>query len=487
MKRDCLSFLKFTFIGFCCLVFLSCWALSSPPGSNSDDEYHLAGIWCAHGERTQICSIDEATGQKSVPRQIQRYSGPQGFFCYVGNEKASSRCVRELSPDVVMELYPTGRISEGQYPAGFYKANGFLVSGDINWSILKMRFFQIGIAIFVFSMALYTARKNLRQILSALLIGFVPIGLWVIPSTQPASWAIIGLVSLVIYLIGVTQSRTKANFFVIVVGSSLSFFLAIQSRRDSILNLLIVLVLVGISQYKTIFGQPIQRFMRAFVLSLFFSVIALVHFRFRSLSFIFQISGLKETNFFEGVFNIAPSVVLGLIGGSMQLGSPDFAPPLIVPLLMIIGLGTFLASIWSATPRETQVSVVVGSVLLFALPLRFFLENAGSPVSRYIYVIYLSTLILIAVSTRVGITESLKYRATSNRVILFSVALAHAFALHQTLRRYVFGTNVSRFDLNFSAEWWWTSGPSPMSVWLIGSISFTIAMSLTLQISKVRR
>ncbi len=487
MKRDCLRLLKFPFIGFCCLIFLSCWALSSPPGSNSDDEYHLAGIWCAHGERTQICSIDEATGQKSVPRQIQRYSGPQGFFCYVGNEEASSRCVRELSPDVVMELYPTGRISEGQYPAGFYKANGFLVSGDINWSILKMRFFQIGIAIFVFSMALYTARKNLRQILSALLIGFVPIGLWVIPSTQPASWAIIGLVSLTIYLIGFTQSRTNANFFVFVVGPSLSFFLAIQSRRDSILNLLIVLVLVGISQYKIIFGQPIQRFMRAFVLSLFFSVIALVHFRFRSLGSIFQFSGWKETNFFEGVFNIAPSVVLGLIGGSVQLGSPDFAPPLIVPLLMIIGLGTFLASIWSATPRETQVSVVAGSVLLFALPLRFFLENAGSPVSRYIYVIYMSILILIAVRTGIDTSESLNHMVTSNRVILFSVALAHAFALHQTLRRYVFGTNVSRFDLNFSAEWWWTSGPSPMSVWLIGSISFTIAMSLTLQISKVRR
>jgi hypothetical protein len=405
----------------------------------------------------------------------------------VGNEKASSRCIRELSPEVVMELYPTGRISEGQYPSGFYKANGLLVSGDISWSILKMRFFQVGLAIFVFSIALCTARKNAGQILLSLLIGFVPIGMWVIPSTQPASWAIIGLVSLIIYLIGFTQSRTKVNFFVFVVGSSFSFFLAMQSRRDSILNLLIVLVLVGISQYKIIFGQPIQRFMRVFVLSLFFSVIALVHFRFRSLGSLFQWSGFTETNIFEGVFNIAPSVVMGLFGGSMQLGSPDFAPPLIVPLLMTIGLGTYLASVWPATPRETKASAVIGGIFLYVLPLRFFLDNVGSPVSRYVYVTYLTTLILIAVSTRVGIVESSNHRATSNRVILFSVALAHAFVLHQTLRRYVFGTNASRFDLNFGSEWWWTRGPSPMSVWLIGSISFTIAMSLTLQIYKVRR
>jgi hypothetical protein len=129
----------------------------------------------------------------------------------------------------------------------------------------------------------------------------------------------------------------------------------------------------------------------------------------------------------------------------------------------------------------------VGGVLLFALPLRFFLENVGSPVSRYIYVIYLGSLILIAVSTKVGIADALNHRVISNRVILFSVAMAHAFAFHQTLRRYVFGTNTSRFDLNFGAEWWWTRGPSPMSVWLIGSVSFSIAMSLTLPISKVRR
>jgi hypothetical protein len=487
MKRDFKRFLKFPIIGFCCLVVLVCWALASPPGSNSDDEYHLAGIWCAHGEQTQICSIDEATGQKSVPRQIQRYSGPQGFFCYVGNEKASSRCIRELSPEVVLELYPTGRISEGQYPSGFYKANGLLVSGDISWSILKMRFLQVSLAMLVFIAALFTARKNVTQILSVLFIGFVPIGLWVVPSTQPGSWAITGLVSLIIYLIGLTQSKTKVNLIIILVGSSFSVFLAMQSRRDSILTLLIVLVLFLISQYGIIFGQPIQRFMRVFVPTLFLSVTALVHFRFRSLGSLFQWSGFTETNVFEGVLSIAPSVVIGLIGGSMQLGSPDFAPPLIVLLLMTIGLGTYLASVWPATTKETKASAVVGGVLLFALPLRFFLENVGSPVSRYIYVIYLGSLILIAVSTKVGIADALNHRVISNRVILFSVAMAHAFAFHQTLRRYVFGTNTSRFDLNFGAEWWWTRGPSPMSVWLIGSVSFSIAMSLTLPISKVRR
>ena len=121
------------------------------------------------------------------------------------------------------------------------------------------------------------------------------------------------------------------------------------------------------------------------------------------------------------------------------------------------------------------------------MPLRFALENVGDPVSRYIYVVYLTILVQIAASAKIVTTKSLNYEVSLNRIIVFSTALAHALALHQTLRRYLTGTNTTRFDLNFGAEWWWSRGLSPMSVWLIGSISFTLAMSLTLQISRVRR
>lgn len=487
MKLPPIRFLKFPLIGFCCLIFLTSWALSSPPGSNSDDEYHLAGIWCAFGERTQICSVDEITGRKSVPRQIQRYSGPQGIFCYAGNEKASARCIRELSPEVVMELVPTGRISEGQYPSGFYKANGFLVGGNINRSILNMRFLQISIAFVVFSLAIYTAREKASQILTGLFIGLVPIGLWVIPSTQPASWSIIGLVGLGIYLVGFTRDRTTVNLLLVGIGSLFSIFLALQSRRDSPLILLIVLLLFLISQYKTFFRHAIKPFMRALVLVIIPIAAALVHFRFIPLSSILQFRGIVDSNIFEGALNTAPNVILGLIGGSRQLGSPDFAPPLLVLVLLIISLGIYLSARLPVIPREARLSAFIGGFFLFLMPLRFALENVGDPVSRYIYVVYLTILVQIAASAKIVTAKSLNYEVSLNRIIVFSTALAHALALHQTLRRYLTGTNTTRFDLNFGAEWWWSRGLSPMSVWLIGSISFTLAMSLTLQISRVRR
>ena len=487
MKLSLIRFLKFPLIGFCCLIFLTSWALSSPPGSNSDDEYHLAGIWCAFGERTQICSVDEITGQKSVPRQIQRYSGPQGIFCYAGNEKASARCIRELSPEVVMELVPTGRISEGQYPSGFYKANGFLVGGNINRSILNMRFLQIGIAFVVFSLAIYTARENASQVLTGLFIGLVPIGLWVIPSTQPASWSIIGLVSLGIYLVGFTRDRTAVNLLLVGIGSSFSIFLALQSRRDSPLILLIVLLLFLISQHKTVFRKTNKRITGVLLLVTTLAAAALVHFRFRPLSSFLQLRGIMDSRIFEGALNVAPNVVLGLIGGSMQLGSPDFAPPKIVLVLLTISLGTYLSARLPIIARETRISAFIGVTFLFLLPFRFALENDGDPVSRYVYVIYLTILIQIAVSVKIVATKSVNNEVSLNRILVSSTALAHALVLHQTLRRYLTGTNTTRFDLNFGAEWWWARGLSPMSVWLIGSISFTLAMSLTLQISRVRR
>lgn len=398
----------------------------------------------------------------------------------------SASCIRALSLDVVMELVPTERISEGQYPSGFYKLNGFLVGDDINRSILNMRFLQIGIAVAMFSVALSTAREKGSRILFGLFVGSVPIGLWVIPSTQPASWSIIGLISLCIYQVGVAHKNNKFNYLIVVIGTCVSLTLALQSRRDSILNLFLILFLVLISRYKAVFIRQNRRILIFAVVPVFALSLSLVHLRFRSLSSFFPLSKLFDPVLFEGVTNIVPKVIVGLIGGSDQLGAPDFAPPLLVLLLMTIGVGTYLSTLWSAISREARISAVVGGFLLFLLPLRFLLESSG-PVSRYVYVIYLSCLIVIAAGLETDTFVAPKRPDLLNKTILFSVSLAQSFALHHTLRRYLTGTNVKRFNLNYGAEWWWSHGLSPMSVWVIGSISFATAMSLTRQLAKVQR
>jgi len=478
--------IKFVIIGICCFIFLLCWALSSPPGSNSDDEYHLAGIWCAYGDRPGVCAVDEFTGQKSVPMQIQRYSGPQGIFCFAGKEQASGRCIRELSSDVILALTPTDRISAGQYPSGFYKVNGLLVGHDINRSILAMRFMQILIAIALFSVALYTVRDFAAQVLVALLVGSVPIGLWVIPSTQPSSWSVVGLICLLIFCVGIIHNQGIANILVASIGSCLSLIIAMQSRRDSILMIFFIATIVLVSQNKQLLGRRDNRKLSLVILSILGLLVVLINFRFKAICSFFDLTVFSAPNFFEGLTSISPKVVFGLIGGSSQLGTPDFAPYLIVPLLMTFGLGTFAFNLWVATSKETKIATLIGITLLFLLPLRFFTGNVGEPVSRYIYAIYLAVLIVLSIGTTIGSSQVSSNQIVSAANIFCIVSIAHAFALHSTLRRYLTGTGTKRFDLNFGAEWWWSNGLSPMSVWLIGVLSFSASLYLAITIDETK-
>ena len=51
---------------------------------------------------------------------------------------------------------------------------------------------------------------------------------------------------------------------------------------------------------------------------------------------------------------------------------------------------------------------------------------------------------------------------------------ANAFALYSNLSRYVQGGKASSWNLDES-KWWWVGLPSPMTVWILGSLTFAVA------------
>ena len=52
------------------------------------------------------------------------------------------------------------------------------------------------------------------------------------------------------------------------------------------------------------------------------------------------------------------------------------------------------------------------------------------------------------------------------------LSIAYGVALHTTMRRYITGNDVTDWNLDNNLEWWWTAGPSPMTVWFLGTGSF---------------
>ncbi|NDB42420.1 MAG: hypothetical protein EB035_05530, partial [Actinobacteria bacterium] len=75
---------------------------------------------------------------------------------------------------------------------------------------------------------------------------------------------------------------------------------------------------------------------------------------------------------------------------------------------------------------------------------------------------------------------------TVSRILICSLTLGNSIALHQTMRRYITGVDVIGWNLNQDAEWWWTVGPSPMTIWLLGTVAFGVTTALILQNARSR-
>jgi hypothetical protein len=59
--------------------------------------------------------------------------------------------------------------------------------------------------------------------------------------------------------------------------------------------------------------------------------------------------------------------------------------------------------------------------------------------------------------------------------IAIGVSVANLVAQHVNLRRYVTGTDVPGFNLDFQVEWWWGLPFGPLALWSVGAVAFTIA------------
>ena len=463
------------------LIVLMAWAVASPIGSSPDDDFHLVSIWCANPADTAACLPGPTADSRVVPAALHFAA-----TCYAGKPDQSAACQKDtfnLSPAPTVATDRGNFV--GAYPPLYYAAMSVFAGPNIPLSIVVMRL--VNIVLFVgLTTALFWLLPHPRR--TTLVIGWVvstiPLGLFLIPSNNPSGWAIIGVGTAWIALLGyfeVTGIRRLALGTVFVIAT----LMAAGSRADAAayagLSIAIVLVLA--------FRRG-KNFLLATILPVAIGLISLFFF----LSSRQSSSGLEgfspdvnatlegapvPASALSRLLSNLPNVPALWAGsfGELGLGWFDTEMPAVVTFgsVSVFVVVTFIG-LSSMSGRKALVLVAMGVVLL-ALP-AYVLVRSGGPVGQAVQPRYLLPLIVVFAGLAVLAVRGTQVRFTRPQLVVLvaTLSVTQFIALYVNMVRYIQGVGAAGWNLDSGIEWWWDIPFSPMFVLIIGSAAYTLML-----------
>jgi hypothetical protein len=484
-------------------VALGSWAYSSPVGSAPDDTYHLPTIWCSWGEH-ESCARDEQ-GSLRAPQTVSD-------VCTYQRPLVSASCVYLRSDRLVTvgHLTYVGSNQELQGNAVFHRVLRVFVGPDAERSALYMRLFNVGLAVVMFVWALLVSRGGPRRALAlSWLVASVPVGMFMVSSTNPSGWVVTGVSTYWAFLLAVIRpsksGSTRRTFA--FVGLIVSAFIAVGARADA-------LVFIGGSTVAVlVISWPQIRSKRAtewglLVLGLAFVVpVAVTSVRDRLLMVIGGIGsdegadprltkgGLDPT--LNHLLEL-PSFVWALIGGQ----SPAFAFPTaylrglgwldtgIPSISGLLSLGALVAvAVWGMSVYDSRKASALGvTILTLCLAIILPLEGANFVSTYGMQPRYVLPMLLVVVA--VSVLRPLaggRPRLALIVVVVGSMIVADAAAQLTSLHRYTNGESLPWMRLDMEPNWWWPGAPvGPTGVWLIGVVGFTVFATTVGLIARTR-
>ncbi len=207
------------------LVFAG-WSLSSPVGSSPDEDYHLASIWCAAGDRTSLC---EETGEAAT-RLVPREFAVDPCFARISTESGACQVGAYESPELIES--DRGNFL-GAYPPVFYAVMSILATDDVQTSVLLMRLLNAALFVGITTaLVLLLPSRHRAMAVGAAVVSLVPLGMFLIASINPSSWAVIGVGATWLGLIGYLDSDGRRRWLLaalFVAGA----VMAAGSRADA--------------------------------------------------------------------------------------------------------------------------------------------------------------------------------------------------------------------------------------------------------------
>ncbi|WP_447924823.1 DUF2142 domain-containing protein [Georgenia muralis] len=460
------------------LIALLAWSVASPVGASPDEDFHLASIWCGQGEREGLCQPGASTDERAVPAPVA------GGICYALESSLSAECNEEHLDEPVDRLSSTPRGNfTGIYPAGFFWVNSFLVGDDVERSVVAMRALNALLAVWVLT-ALYALLPAHRRgaVSLSVAITMVPLGAFLVASINPSGWAVFAALIVFAGLSGFFETEGRRRYAlgaVTLVGA----FMGTGSRADSAAYVVVAALAATFLQW----WRPGRVRWRDLVAPALVLLMAAAFFfgsrQSGALSSGNTISAAMEDPteetpgklglgylLWDNAMNI-PSIWAGAFG-AWDLGWFDTEMPAFVWVGSLLVFGSV---VFAALPRLTKSYglVLVGILaLLWLLPM-ILLFRSNAIVGASVQPRYMLPLIALLAVVALWRSSSARLLApVQTLLVVMTLAVANSFAMHNNIRRYVTGDDVTGFNLDAMPEWWWDSPVSPMLVWVIGSAAF---------------
>lgn len=467
------------------LVFftLGAWALSSPIGASPDDDFHLASIWCADAPN-EFCGPVTDDGLVEAPVALL-----DSAECYAYHPNTSAACQSDDWDLSKTEL--SGRANTvGGYPPVYYSIMNTMAGADAQASAMTMRFVNV-LLFTALTAALFLLLPAGRRatLVWSWVVTTVPVGMFMLASNNPSSWAIMGVGTTWIALLGFFESTgwRKVALGAIYVLTAL---MAAGARGDAATYTVLATVAVVILTFKRELRYAVQLLLPLAVIGM-----CVMLFRFsRPVEAVTQgvtggsggaeaapTSGQLVASFVWNMLE-TPKLWAGMFGHGWGLGWLDTAMPSVV---WLAGIAAFIAVgfIAARVLDWRKLLVLICGVLVLWLFPPTILVGAGESVGENLQPRYFLPLVVLFAGLMLLAARGRSIRFTRLQVVVVGVAIAvaNSIALHLNFQRYVHGFDDLGWNINDPLEWWWPISLSPMAVWVVGSLAFALLLAIVLR------
>lgn len=477
------------------LAAVGAWAVATPPGSAPDDAFHLATTYCAWGANSRCVETPDGP---MVPQRIAE------TLCFLGQPFDSAVCLNGLGDNLV-----AARVDDGLYPPLFHNAMRVFAGDDVGRSVVIMRLANVLLAALLLGATLLLAGRPVRRATAmAWLVGLVPVGMFFIASINPTSWAITGVgLFWAALLTWFRVDRGRAHRWLTGSLVVVTAIVAAGSRSDAGGFILVSAIAVVVLAWPAVRRAP-----RRLWLLVAIAPLVLWSLSFQALSILRgglrgdgtaqgdMANGIPDAGlgnnlrelvtFLAGVFGVDKSAFdFGPTGYSWGLGPLDTPVPSVVGLLAVACAGFVLLHGLRAYNLRKIVAVALVAAAIVGYPLVILARTpTGTPGSLQPRYVLPLIVVLLGLASVAAVRRRDRLRLAPAILVTVSLTVATSIALAVTMRRFTNGLFVPWSDLLVEPSWWWGWGPSPLTVWLIGTVGaaayFTVLVTVARQESE---